>query len=461
MPAARRIDPTILRANDIRGTYGRDLTEADAEAIGAAFGTIVRREGGMQVAVGYDGRLSSPPLEEALVAGLARTGVTALRIGLGPSPMLYFAVKHHHLDGGVMITGSHNPGDMNGMKFMLGQRPFYGDRIRELGNIAESGAYAEGAGAIEPKSVMDDYVTTLAAAYRSKQPRKVAWDAGNGATGPVLERLVERLPGRHELLFTEIDGSFPNHHPDPTEPHNLVDLIERVKKADCELGFGFDGDGDRIGIVDPNGRIVWGDQMLALMAEPILRERPGATIIADVKASQSLFDRVAELGGTPLMWKTGHAFIKEKMVETNAPLAGEMSGHIFFADRYYGYDDGLYAAMRFLDLASSWPEGIIAKLNALPKVLNTPELRFPCADNRKFQVIEEVRRRLNDLNGAKVITVDGLRVVTPEGWWLLRASNTQAVLVGRCEAQNDAGLSALKSTLKAQLALSGLSTDIL
>jgi phosphomannomutase len=291
--------------------------------------------------------------------------------------------------------------------------------------------------------------------YRGARPLTVAWDAGNGAAGEAMVRLAAKLPGRHHLLYETIDGNFPNHHPDPTVPKNLADLQAKVAEVNADLGIAFDGDGDRIGVVDGEGHILWGDQLMVLFAREVLADKPGATVIADVKASQVLFDEIAAAGGRPLMWRTGHSLIKAKMAETGSPLAGEMSGHIFFADRYYGYDDALYAAVRILGIASRGPQSLAKMRDGLPSVINTPELRFPCSDERKFAVVEEVARRLAQA-GAKVSDVDGVRVSTGDGWWLLRASNTQDVLVARCESKTDAGLARLKAALGKELAASGV-----
>jgi phosphomannomutase len=451
-----RLDPGILRAYDIRGIVGETIVPVTARAVGGAFATVVaERRGRTRICVAYDGRESSPDLEAAMVEGLTAAGADVIRIGRGPTPMLYFAVKTLDADGGVMITGSHNPPDHNGFKMTVAGAAFYGDDIQVLGRIAAEGAFARGEGSVREVDVSGAYVEALAGAYRARRGLKVAWDAGNGVAGPAMVRLTERLPGTHVLLCEEIDGSFPVHHPDPTVPENLALLIETVRREGCDIGVAFDGDGDRLGAVDGEGRILWGDQILCLLAEPVLRDHPGATVIADVKASQVLFDRVAALGGTPLMWRTGHSPIKAKMAEIGAPLAGEMSGHIFFADRYYGYDDGLYAAVRLLDVVAESGRSAAALRESLPAMVNTPEIRFPCPDERKFTVIDEVAARLAG-EGADVIAVDGVRVNTSDGWWLLRASNTQAVLVARCEARDEAGLARLKAALAGQLAASGV-----
>jgi phosphomannomutase len=454
--ASHRFDHTAIREYDIRGIIGKTLSTGDAYAVGRGFATMLREKGGTKAAVGYDGRLSSPSMEAATVEGLCDGGVSVLRVGLGPTPMLYFAVRSLSLDGGVMITGSHNPAEYNGFKMMMGKGAFYGAAIKRLAEIAASGAYAGGPkGASEERPVLDTYVDCLIQDYRGDKTLTVAWDAGNGAAGEAMARLTEKLPGRHHLLYQTIDGNFPNHHPDPTVPKNLVDLQATVAAVKADLGIAFDGDGDRIGVVDGQGRILWGDQLMVLFAREVLAGKPGATIIADVKASQVLFDQIAAAGGQPLMWRTGHSLIKAKMAETGSPLAGEMSGHIFFADRYYGYDDALYAAVRILGIVSRGPESLAAMRDGLPQVINTPELRFPCSEERKFTVVEEVARRLAKA-GARVSDVDGVRVNTDDGWWLLRASNTQDVLVARCESKTAKGLERLKAALSKELSASGV-----
>jgi phosphomannomutase len=450
-----RFDPTILREYDIRGLVGKTLFPKDALALGRAYGTELRRRGGRTVAVGYDGRLSSPELEAALVEGLKACGLEILRIGLGPTPMLYFAVFHLPADGGMMVTGSHNPPDYNGFKMMLGKDSVHGDAIRKLGDVAAGGDFASGSGSVREAPVLDAYVERLAQDYRGKRLLEVAWDTGNGAAGPVAVELTRRLPGRHLLLNEKVDGTFPSHHPDPSVPENLEQIRKLVLKERLDIGLAFDGDADRVGVVDNEGGILWGDQLMVLLARDVLKRHPGAPIIADVKASQVLFDEIGHAGGKPVMWRTGHSLIKSKMKETKAPLAGEMSGHIFFADGYYGFDDGLYAAIRLLSVISNASQTVAEMRAALPKVVNTPELRFPCAEDRKFKVVEEVRDRLLAAK-ADVNAVDGVRVRTPDGWWLLRASNTQDVLVARCEAKDEAGLARLKKALAQELQRSGV-----
>ena len=450
-------DPTSLREYDIRGVVGKTLHPADAFAIGRVFGSVVAGQGGRTVAVGFDGRLSSPDLEPELVRGLVASGIAVLRIGRGPTPMLYYAALTLQADGGIMVTGSHNPPDYNGFKMVLANKPFFGSQIQDIGARAASGdVVAAEPGSVRDVDVMADYVARLLSDWDGgDRILDVVWDNGNGAAGEALERLVKSLPGNHTVLNAEIDGRFPAHHPDPTVAKNLEQLIAEVRARGADLGIAFDGDADRIGAVDNEGNILAGDQLLVVLARDVLRDKPGATIIADVKASQVLFDEVAAAGGTPLMWRTGHSLIKSKMAEIGSPLAGEMSGHIFFADRWYGFDDALYAAIRLLGIVARMDGTLAGTRAGLPHVLNTPELRFDCADTRKFAVIEEVAERLRQ-DGAQMSAIDGVRVSTPDGWWLLRASNTQAVLVARAEAKTQEGLERLKQALVTQLSASGL-----
>ena len=453
---AHQFHPSVLREYDIRGIVGKTLGVADATAIGRAYGTMVKAKGGKTIALGYDGRLSSPELAAAVAEGLMSVGIDVKQVGLGPTPMLYYAIKHLGTDAGLQVTGSHNPSDYNGFKMALSSGPVYGDAILEIGRIANQGAYATGKGSTETFDIQDAYVDRMLKDYAGLKPLKIVWDAGNGATGEILRRLVAKLPGEHTLLFDEIDGRFPNHHPDPTVPENLVDLQKAVAAQKADIGIGFDGDGDRIGAIDQTGRIVWGDQLLAIYSREVLAERPGSIIIADVKASQVLFDEITRLGGKPLLWKTGHSLLKAKMAETGSPLAGEMSGHIFFADKYYGFDDALYCAIRLVSLVSRSGESLKAIVDTLPQVCNTPETRFDVDAARKFKVIDEVKARLAKIPGLQVNDIDGVRVNTPDGWWLVRASNTQEVLVARAESSNQEGLERLKTLLKDQLKASGI-----
>jgi phosphomannomutase len=447
-------NPTILREYDVRGIVGDTLGEADAYALGRGYAALAREEGARKIAVGRDGRTHSPMLADALVRGLTEGGLDVVRVGMGPSPMLYYAAATLGVDGGIQVTGSHNPADYNGFKMLLLGRSLFGGEIQALGERCAAGRWSEGEGKVTDADILDDYVRRLVSDFGGIG-FKIGWDAGNGAAGPALERLLKLLPGEHHAIFTEIDGTFPNHHPDPTVEKNLEDLKRLVRDKNLDFGIAFDGDGDRIGAVDGEGRVIWGDQLMLILAEPVLQELPGATIIADVKASQVLFDGIAALGGKPLMWKTGHSLIKSKMKETGAPLAGEMSGHIFFKHRWYGFDDALYAAVRLIEAVSASGKTLTQIMDAMPKTVATPEMRFPVDESRKFAVVDEVLARLK-AEGADVNATDGARVNTDDGWWLLRASNTQDVLVARAEAKNEAGLDGLVAQIDDQLAKSGI-----
>ncbi len=458
---SHQFNSTVLREYDIRGIIGETLGEGDAYAIGRGFATLLGRDGGRAVAVGYDGRTSSPMLEEALVRGINDAGLDAVRVGLGPTPMLYYAeASLEEVQGGIQITGSHNPANYNGFKMVFRGRPFFGADIQRLGQMAASGDWDKGSGTSVNRPILDEYIDRLvqglAGIDRAQLDRlAIGWDAGNGAAGPALEKLVRKLPGRHHVLFTEVDGTFPNHHPDPTEEKNLADLKALVAREKLDFGVAFDGDGDRLGAVDGQGRVIWGDQLLMIYAEDLLKMEPGSAIIADVKASRALFDQVTAQGGRPIMWKTGHSLIKSKMKEIGAPLAGEMSGHIFFAHQYYGFDDALYAAVRLIAASARLGKTVTELRGEMPALVNTPELRFQVDESRKFAVIDEVKARL-EASGAEVNGIDGVRVSTPDGWWLLRASNTQDVLVARAESTDQAGLDRLMAEVDAQLAASGL-----
>ncbi|MDE3016455.1 MAG: phosphomannomutase/phosphoglucomutase [Pseudomonadota bacterium] len=473
--AMHRFDPAIFREYDIRGAFGENLRAEDAYLIARAFaagiplpasspqaGVMAENtppaygagKGGGCICVCRDGRLSSPELHEAVCRGVTESGVDVMDIGIGPTPMLYFAAHMQKTAGAMMITGSHNPPADNGLKFVLGGKAFYGADIQALKKkILEGFGIQEKKGKISTRDVREDYVDALASAYGDAPWLNVAWDGGNGAAGEIMAALAARLPGTHMLLNERIDGAFPAHHPDPSVPENLAQLIHAVRGGTLDAGIAFDGDGDRLGVVDDEGMILSGDHLLMLYAEDVLKHTPGAMIIADVKASGAVFEEIARLGGKPLMWKTGHSNIKAKMAETGAAFAGEMSGHMFFADKYYGYDDGIYAAVRLLALLSRSGKKLSELRKALPARVSTPELRFACDDARKFKVIDEVRGRLKQA-ATEFNDVDGVRVSTRDGWWLLRASNTQAALVARAEARDAAGLSRLKEDLRRQLSFS-------
>ena len=453
--AAHTLHQSILREYDIRGVVGETLSADDAYAIGRSFGSIVSQNSGRTVAVGHDGRHSSPGFEKVLVDGLTDCGLEVVRIGLGGTPMLYFSVHDMAADAGIMVSGSHNPPDFNGFKMVLSDRPFFGSDIQRLGAVAEKNEWVSGSGISRNCEIIEKYVARILTDYTSPRGLRVAWDSGNGAAGPAVEKLIKSLPGTHYPLNLEVDGDFPNHHPDPTIPECLEQLQTEVTKHDCDLGIALDGDGDRIGVIDDQGEILWGDQLMVMFAADVLGSKPNSTIIADVKASQILFDEISKMGGKPEMWRTGHSLIKSRMLETGASLAGEMSGHIFFADKWFGFDDGLYAAIRLLSYLGKQDRPLSEIRAELPEVFNTPEIRIACEDHRKFDVVNRVLSSIKDGN-AKIIDVDGIRVQTNDGWWLLRASNTEPVLVARCESNSPGGLLRLQDTLKHQLSRNGV-----
>lgn len=462
-PACHQFDPAILREYDIRGVYGRTLDKADAWALGRVFASHVRRAGGTCVAVGYDGRLHSPALEAALVAGLLAGGADVRRIGLAPTPLLYFAVaSDDQVHGGIEITGSHNPKDHNGFKIQLGRQPVFGEAIVDLAHVAALGDWHDPhrIGHVKCVDCSEAWIAHALAALDGVDPAplahvRVGWDAGNGAAGPLIERLVERLPGRHVLLHTRVDGHFPNHHPDPTVIENLADLIAAVEAQSIDFGFAFDGDGDRLGVVDGRGRVLWGDSILAILVQDMLPRHRGARIMADVKSSQVVFDRIAALGGTALVAPTGHSLIKAGMARTGALMAGEMTGHIFCADGNFGHDDALYAALRLLAASARLGRSLTELVDDLPVMHATPDMRFGCAPHDPRAVVAATAAALSDA-GATIDTTDGVRVTRAEGWWLLRSSNTEALLTARAESADQAGLAALLGDLDRHLARCGV-----
>lgn len=442
----------IFREYDIRGEAARDLDDVTVRRIGRGLAELLRTDGSKppRIAVARDCRLSGPRLFAALTEGLTRGGAEVLDCGVGPTPKLYFSVHHLHADGGVMITGSHNPAPDNGFKIMQGKSSFFGASIQKLRELVEGPELADRPGGkLSEESVDDAYVARLVNGLEfSRRDLRVVVDAGNGAAGPLGSRAL-RLAGFEPVeLFCDMDGRFPNHHPDPTVPKNLELLIERVRAENALVGVAWDGDGDRLGVVDRSGEIVWGDRLLALFSRGILARTPGAAVIADVKCSQTLFDDVAKHGGKPVMWKTGHSLIKTKMKEENAAVAGEMSGHFFFADRYFGFDDGIYGALRLLEILAADGKSVGELLADLPKTFYTPELRVDCPDALKFDVIERVKRELADRG--TVNPLDGVRVTYPDGAWALaRASNTGPVIVLRFEAPSEARLQEIRADVEA------------
>lgn len=444
------ISTNIFRSYDIRGNSNSNLKPSDAYKIGYCFGKLNITHVNNTIYIGRDGRLSSPSLFNALACGLVDAGAKLTSIGVVPTPLLYFADKKFKPAASIMITGSHNPKDDNGFKMVTGGKPFFGDQIQDLlKNIIDSNLVdveLRSNLSIEEIDINQIYVDEILAKITVNTNLKVAWDPGNGAACNVTNMLQQNLPNTNIIINGEIDGNFPAHHPDPTVPENLAQLIELIRLENCDFGIAFDGDADRIGIVTSKAEILWGDQMLCLFAKDILTSNPGATIIADVKASQVVFDQVEQYGGVPLMWKTGHSHIKTKILETGAVLAGEMSGHIFFADNYYGYDDAIYAALRFIDLISRSSVSLDAMLRNLPVVYNTPEIRIETTDTAKFKIIDQIKDKLSQEQIA-FNDIDGLRVNTENGWWLLRASNTQSAIIARCESVSKQGLDQLKSNL--------------
>ncbi len=440
----------IFREYDIRGIVGEQLTNETAAIISRALGTFFVRNGAKRIAIGFDARESSPRFRDLLVKGFNETGCDVVLIGRVPTPVLYHTVFTKAVDGGVMITGSHNPPDHNGFKICLGKSTLYGSQIQEIKQIALSGEFTKGAGKNETLEVLEDYEADIISKISVGERRlKIVVDGGNGMGGVTGVPVYEKLGFELVKLFTEPDSTFPNHHPDPTVEENLQDAIEAVKNSEADLGIAFDGDGDRIGVVDENGRIIWGDELMVLLSREILKETPGATIIAEVKCSQNLFDDIAKHGGNPIMWKAGHSIIKAKMKETNAALAGEMSGHIFFADRFYGFDDATYAGARVLEILSKTDKSLSELLSDLPETFSTPEIRVDCADERKFEIVAKIAEEFAKTN--EVIQIDGARILFENGWGLVRASNTQAILVLRFEADSRENLQKIRSAVEAKV----------
>jgi phosphomannomutase / phosphoglucomutase len=443
----------IFREYDVRGAAERDLTDELAFRLGRGLAELLRPDGSTappRIAVGRDCRLSGPRLFTALTSGLVEGGVQVMDVGVGPTPKLYFSVHHLDTDGGVMITGSHNPAEDNGFKIMRGRNSFFGDSIQVLRRHCEAPKPAAVAGGTIVRADVDDAYVARLVSDIAPGPRDfpVVVDGGNGSGGPLGIRALERAGFRPIPMFCDMDGRFPNHHPDPTVPKNLEALVARVRSEKARVGLAWDGDADRLGVVDATGEIVWGDRLLALFARGILAKKQGQAVIADVKCSQALFDDVAKHGGRPVMWKTGHSLIKSKMKEEHAAVAGEMSGHFFFADRYYGYDDALYAALRLLEQLSASGKTVLEELSDLPPSFATPELRMDCPDALKFALVERVKEELS--RGGELNTLDGARVTYPDGAWaLVRASNTGPVIVLRFEAPSPERLAAIQSNVEA------------
>jgi phosphomannomutase/phosphoglucomutase len=443
------INPKIFREYDIRGIVGEDLDESVVEILGRAMGTFFIGRGQRDVAVGRDVRLSSPGFGAALIRGLLATGCDVADLGVVPTPLLYFSVFFKKKEAGVMITGSHNPPEHNGFKMMSGEETLYGKTIQALYEIVRKGVFPRGRGRLTSLDIVSEYQDHVSANVRFSRPVKVVVDAGNGTGGAVAVPLFRRMGAEVVDIFCEPDGRFPNHHPDPTLPEAMRGLVAKVRETGAELGIGYDGDADRIGVVDDAGRIIWGDQLLIVFARDILPARLGAAVISEVKASKLLYDEVEKLGGRPIMWRTGHSLIKQKIKEEKAPLAGEMSGHIFFADRWFGFDDAIYASARLIEILSRSSNKLSAMLADLPATFSTPEIRIYASDEVKFRIVDEVRREL--ASRLPVIDIDGVRAIYPKGWGLVRASNTQAVIVLRFEADSEADLAEIQKDVRGVL----------
>lgn len=443
-----KMDENIFREYDIRGIVGTQLTDASVATIGRALAVFFLRNSANRIAIGYDARVSSPGFCELISERLRSAGIDVVLIGRVPTPVLYHTVYTRNVDGGVMITGSHNPPDHNGFKICLGKGTLFGSQIQEIKHIALAGDEASGSGSIEELDVLDDYTRDIASRVALGDRKiKAVIDAGNGMGGVTAVPVYRSLGVDMIELFTEPDSTFPNHHPDPTVEENLSDMIAAVRRENADLGIAFDGDGDRVGIVDETGRIIWGDELMILFSRSVLASRPDATIIGEVKCSQRLYDDIASRGGNGIMWKAGHSLIKAKMKETNAALAGEMSGHIFFADRFYGFDDATYAGARVLEILSNTDQPLSELLADVPPSFSTPELRVDCPDEKKFEVVTRVVEHFS--RSHNVITIDGARILFDGGWGLVRASNTQAILVLRFEADTPERLSEIRAEVEA------------
>lgn len=441
----------VFREYDVRGIAGKDLSAAFAERLALGYAAFLRKHHKIEssrtrplVSVGRDCRLSSPEYAAAVIQGLRKSGFDVIDLGICPTPLTYFSVFHLNLDGGIMITGSHNPAEYNGFKIGVGKTTLHGSQIQELKKIMEGNLEtASQLGELSTYPIIDAYIDYHAEKFKGLKKKKVVLDSGNGTASTVAPRMFERLGADVIPLFCELDGRFPNHHPDPTEPKNLTALIQKVKETGADFGVGFDGDSDRIGVVDEKGQIIYGDELMIIYSRDVLKNNPGATIISEVKSSHRLYNDIAKNGGKPIMWKTGHSLIKSKMKESKALLAGEMSGHIFFADRYFGYDDAIYGAIRLYEIAQNTSSPVSSFLSDLTKTFNTPEIRIDCPDATKFQIVEEAKKNL--AKKFEINDIDGVRVETAKGWCLIRASNTQPVLVLRFEADTQAYLNEMQT----------------
>jgi len=439
----------MFREYDIRGIAGQDMTEEDVLLIGKGIGTFLLRNGARAITVGRDCRTSSDAYAGRLIDGLRATGCNVTDIGVCPTPVLYFSIQHLQMEGGVMVTASHNPGEYNGFKMCLGLGSIHGRQIQEILGLIKAADFADGAGTLASADVVTPYTDFVTGNIRISRPLKVGIDAGNGTAGVVAVPILRQLGCEVHDLYCEMDGTFPNHEADPTVLKNMHDLIELVRTEKLDIGIGYDGDGDRIGVVDENGEIIYGDKLLILFAREILTRKPGATFISEVKCSQTMYDDIEKHGGRAIMWKTGHSLIKKKMKEEEAELAGEMSGHMFFADRYFGFDDATYASCRLLEILADSGSSLSALLADVPRTVNTPEIRVECPDKVKFKVVAAVTEHFR--KAYDVIDIDGVRVLFEDGWGLVRASNTQPALVLRFEALTETRLNEIRTLVESVL----------
>ncbi len=443
------MNPQIFREYDIRGLVESDLTPQNVKLIGKAIGTYFRRQGGKLISLGWDVRTSSLLFRDLMIQSLNSTGCDVIDIGMVPTPVAYFSLHHLKSDGGVMITGSHNPPEYNGFKLSHGLNSIYGEKIQQIKNLIEQNDFETGTGTMREQDVQEAYIENIKSSIQINKPIKVVVDGGNGCFGIIGPKVLKALGVNPIEQYCEPDGTFPNHHPDPTIPEYMKDLIDRVKSEQADIGLGFDGDADRIGVVDDKGNLLWGDQLLILFARDILKDHPGSAVVGEVKCSQNLFDDIKKNGGIPAMSAAGHSLIKKKMKETNALLAGEMSGHVCFADKYFGFDDAIYAACRILQIVAASNQKVSEMLSDLPKTYNTPEIRIDCPDELKFKITDELTQHFR--SSYEVIDIDGVRINFEQGWGLIRASNTQPVLVLRFEAKTPEKLKEYQTVVYKQL----------
>jgi len=444
-----KINPLIFRKYDLRGVVGRDLTEEVVNTLGKGYGTYMAEMGKKELVMGRDCRLSSPGFRDALVEGMLSTGCNIVDLGVCPTPLFYFSIFKLEKEGGMMITGSHNPPEFNGFKICVGKDTIYGEEIQRFRRFIEKGKFRKGKGKCSSYEIIEPYQEWLKEDIKITRRIKVVIDPGNGTVGAVAPKLLRDLGCEVIELYCDLDGNFPHHHPDPTVPENLKDLISQVKATGADLGIGYDGDGDRIGVIDSQGNIIWGDQLMIIFSRELLKENAGACIISEVKSSQNLYNDIKKNGGRAIMWKTGHSLIKSKMKEEGAKLAGEMSGHIFFADRYFGYDDAIYASCRLLEILSRTDKKLEDLLSDVPRVFNTPEIRVDCPEERKFKVVEKLKAYFREKY--EIIDIDGVRILFEDGWGLIRASNTQPMLVLRFEANTPERLQEIRKIVESKL----------